>query len=164
MARFKFQFWLDADKDDELLLMEEIDELKSKRSFTKTIRDGIRLICDLRKGQVDVLFELFPWVKAEFVAGIQTQETPGEKRLRQQLERIEKQLLEQGNRPEPMNTGLKSVSGGLKPLTSGPKPLGAPSISAPDFDDDDEDLLEVKKDTSTQAGLNFLRSAWALQQ
>ena len=64
MARYQFCFWLDCDKDDELLIAEEIDTLKQERSFSKTIRDGIRLISDLRRGNVDVLLELFPEVKA----------------------------------------------------------------------------------------------------
>jgi len=67
MARFKFNFWLDCDKDNELLLADTIDDLKRQRAFTATIRDGIRLICDLRRGSLDVLFELFPWVRAEFL-------------------------------------------------------------------------------------------------
>ena len=59
----KFTFWLDATKADEDELIDQIEILKQQRLFAKTIRDGIRLICDLRAGQVDVLFELFPWVE-----------------------------------------------------------------------------------------------------
>ena len=44
MARFRVSFWLNAAKDDELLLLEEIDQLKKGRAFTRTIRDGIRLV------------------------------------------------------------------------------------------------------------------------
>jgi hypothetical protein len=58
--RYRFEFWLDSNKNDELLLMEEIAALKKKRLFAQTIRDGIRLIVDLRRGSFDVLVELFP--------------------------------------------------------------------------------------------------------
>ena len=60
MARGRFLFWLNYDKDEELLVADMIDELKTRRQFTKSIRDGIRLVYDLRQGKVDVLRELFP--------------------------------------------------------------------------------------------------------
>lgn len=59
----QYRFFLNANDDFELWLADEIAELKSKRSFTRTVRDGIRLVIDLRNGKTDVLFELFPWVK-----------------------------------------------------------------------------------------------------
>ena len=62
-----FRFWLDVFKPQESELVDTIESLKNNRSFTQTIRDGIRLICDLREGKLDVLFELFPWVRAEFL-------------------------------------------------------------------------------------------------
>jgi len=64
--RLRFTFWLDMSKPDELALAEKIEELKAKRSFAKVIRDGIRLICDLRAGRTDILLELFPWVAERF--------------------------------------------------------------------------------------------------
>ena len=97
--REKFTFWLNLVKDDEFAIADQIGELKKNRTFVKTIRDGIRLVCDLRAGRLEVLFELFPWVKAEFLSGVQPKETAGEKLLREQLERMEKLLIEQGNQP-----------------------------------------------------------------
>ncbi len=64
----QYRFWLNANDDAELWLADEIAELKSKRSFTRTVRDGIRLVIDLRNGKTDVLFELFPWVKNLVIA------------------------------------------------------------------------------------------------
>lgn len=160
--RIKFMFWLDVTREDEFAVAEQIDILKEKRLFSKTIRDGIRLICDLRKGQVDVLFELFPWVKAEFIAGIQPQETAGERALREHLERIERQLLGAtsgfGTIPN-----LTTTNGNPKPL-GGPKPLNAPKFDLPTFDDDDLDTLVVRKDTSTDSTQNFINSLIRLQQ
>ena len=63
MARERFSFWLDLGKGSEFILADTIFELKQKRLFASTIRDGIRLIVDLRAGRVDVLLELFPFVE-----------------------------------------------------------------------------------------------------
>jgi hypothetical protein len=65
--RPRFNFWLNMDKPEEKLIANKIQALKLETLFTATIRDGIRLICDLRDGKLDVLFELFPWVRAEFL-------------------------------------------------------------------------------------------------
>ncbi|MBI5928183.1 MAG: hypothetical protein HY862_02660 [Chloroflexi bacterium] len=64
--RTRFVFWLDLQKQDENQIAEQIETLKQERAFAKVIRDGIRLICDLRAGKTDVLLELFPWVAERF--------------------------------------------------------------------------------------------------
>src|SRR5690554_6622378 len=63
--RLKFMFWLDMNKSDEAELAEEIEILKERRLFSETLRDGIRLICDLRAGRTDRLFSMFPWIVGE---------------------------------------------------------------------------------------------------
>jgi len=67
--RLRYMFWLDLSKDDENELAEQIEILKQERQFAETIRDGIRLICDLRAGRTDRLFAMFPWLAAEVGAG-----------------------------------------------------------------------------------------------
>ena len=67
--RMRFNFWLDMSKQDEFELADTIDILKEKRSFTAVVRDGIRLIVDLKRGKTDVLRELFPAI----VAGMEGQ-------------------------------------------------------------------------------------------
>jgi len=62
--RLMFKFWLDMHKPEEEALADTIDQLKQERSFSKTIRDGIRLVVSLRCGETDVLEELFPAVVA----------------------------------------------------------------------------------------------------
>jgi hypothetical protein len=96
-------FWLDVRKRDEYALSEQIDELKQKRLYAKTLREGIRLICDLRAGRLDVLFELFPWVQVEFLKHMQTIQpvrSEAEQELQRQLERLERLMLERGYVPE----------------------------------------------------------------
>ena len=155
MAREKFKFWLDTGKDDELLIAGQIGELKRERLFTSTIRNGIRLICDLKEGHLDVLFELFPWVRAEFLEymqSLQPQKTAGEIELQKRMERMEHLLLEQGNVP------IASTAGSPKSLTT-------PKLDASLPDEVDDNLLMVKLAKSDgNSAQNFLNSAFNLVQ
>lgn len=90
-----------------------------------------------------VLFELFPWIKADLLADVQPQETVGEKAIREQLERIEAQLAGQG-----IDFDTKAIQ-----LVN--------RREASDAQDDDIQLA-IKKDTSTNAADNFLNSMMAL--
>ncbi len=64
----QYRFWLDVLKPSEHGIAYQLDEMKlnKTRQFHKTIRDGLRLILDLQAGRVDVLFELFPDLKAHW--------------------------------------------------------------------------------------------------
>ena len=147
MARYRFAFWLDCNKDDELLLAEEIDTLKQGRAFTATIRDGIRLILDLRAGRLEVLFELFPWVQERLNA----EKGGATSDLQAKLDQLEQLLLAQGS------------SHVMQPV-GGPKPLQVRPSSLPVDDEDDSDLLVVSKTKGDNSSVhNFLRSAFALQ-
>ncbi len=97
--RLRYVFWLDLNKPDEEIIADQIETLKSTRSFASTIRQGIRLITDLRAGRLDVLFELFPWVHTALMERNQPEETASARALREQLARIEQQLVAQGNTP-----------------------------------------------------------------
>jgi hypothetical protein len=159
MARGRFTFWLDYNKDQQLILAETIDELKRKRTFVQTIRDGIRLICDLRAGRLEVLFEMFPWVKVELLAQAQPQRTAGEADLQRQLARLEKLLTEPPHTPQSIPIRLQPTA-----ANSGPRALNTPQFDLPRLDDDDGATLVVQRDTSTDSALNFLNSMLRLQQ
>ncbi len=60
--RQQYLFWLDMNKPADVELAVTIAELKTCRKFAQTIRDGIRLIEDLRAGRLDMLLTLFPSV------------------------------------------------------------------------------------------------------
>ncbi len=94
--RLRFTFWLDMQKQDEAELAATIDQLKQNRSFAATIRDGIRLVTDLRAGRTETLFELFPWVKDTLQPA---PGAPAEQGLQEQIARLETLLLAQGNVP-----------------------------------------------------------------
>jgi hypothetical protein len=149
--RIQFKFWLDIVKDDEYALAEEAIHLKNRRGFSRTIRDGLRLILDLRAGQVDVLFELFPWVKDKLVS--QTTHAPTTA-IEAQLQRLEAALTAQGATPID-----------IPHAATGPKQLATPKLSAPIFDDDDDqDTVVLKRNTSTDAAQNLFSSMMGLQR
>jgi hypothetical protein len=83
MARPHFKFWLDTEKPDELWLLEQIPILKRNNLFSRFIRDGLtfciqlqefkldvatvyHLLADLRHGNTETLFVLFPHLKPTF--------------------------------------------------------------------------------------------------
>jgi hypothetical protein len=165
--RLRFTFWLDLLKPEEAQLADQIELLKNDRSFASTIRDGIRLICDLRQGKLDVLFELFPWVRAEFMEYIQSLQplkTPADLDLQSQLERLEQLLLQQGNKP--VDTPQAAPIKVLTHNGGGPKPLQIKTLTTPAFDDDDGDLLVIRKDHNAghKSSINFIKSAFALNE
>ena len=105
--RMMFRFWMDAGKDDESIIADYCEEQKSKRSFTSTMRDALRLIMDLRQQRLDVLFELFPFVnawleeRAEAIANGKNKVSGGDDsggniiNLSAKIERLESLLLSQ---------------------------------------------------------------------
>jgi hypothetical protein len=147
--RLKFMFWLDVTKEDELVLSEQIEELKQHRSYVKTIRDGIRLVCDLKQGSTQVLFELFPWLRTELVAAAPV---ATDTKLQEEVAQLKQLILGQGY----------NVQSSLSANTSGPKPLNKPKLLLPLLDDDDQETLVIRKNTSNDAGLNFLNAMTGL--
>lgn len=148
-------FWLDVAKPDELALAEQIEELKQEREFARTLRSGIRLICDLKKGQTDVLFELFPWVKNEMVS---SPSTGTDELLQRELERLEEMILKQA-----MPADTPKVPPHAHP--SGPKPLAVPQFARPTFDDEDDlDTVVLQKVAGGNSAMNFVRSMLSLEE
>ncbi|HEX2621948.1 MAG TPA: hypothetical protein VHL11_17445 [Phototrophicaceae bacterium] len=155
MARWRYSFWLDFQKDDELVLAEIIDELKHSRRFVSTIRDGIRLIADLRAGRVGVLLELFPFVREAIAPAIPLPGDGGTDNTDRRLERIEQLLLENSMGSAYQMNGLKP--GGLQPMSSGGlRPMSVPQFSAPTFDDDLDTLILEKNTAVGNVSANFL--------
>ena len=137
--RLMYRFWLDVNKADEYELAETIDLLKQKRSFVETIRDGIRLITDLRAGQLDVLFELFPWV-TETLRSEDKETHRGTDDLKRELVALREAV-------------MAREGGGYG--TPPPKRLAAT---------DDAPELVLQKKSGTDAAANFLASLAALGQ
>lgn len=115
MSREKFSFWLDTEKEEEQLIADTIVELKQERAFSRTVRDGIRLIYELERGNLDYLFELYP----QYQKQLATNQSNIDNRL---IDRLEAFLLAgKGETPsakrhhvaeeEPIELELKPVSG-----------------------------------------------------
>ena len=137
--RMRYQFWLDLTKNGELWLADEIENLKNQRLFAQTIRDGIRLIADLRAGRTGVLFELFPWLAAEL-------STPQpDQALKDEIAQLRALIMAQG--------------------ATGAAPAGLTAKMHPVIPPDDIDTpLTVTASASTGSAKNFLSSIMALQQ
>ena len=108
--RKRFTFWLDLFKDDEFKLAEEIEVLKKKRNFSRYIRDGLRLILDLRAGKTDVLVELFPWVADTFAQVEPIPQKDSYQALQKQLARLEQHLIREGATPIPRTSSPIKIS------------------------------------------------------
>ena len=146
--RLQFKFWLDVNKPDEYELAEIIANLKENKTFSKVIRDGIRLIWSLGQGDLVMLTTLFPWVEDAFYQRFMEQQPTSDSALQQQLARLEKLLVEQGTSP-------------IEAQDTGPKKLVIPQA----VDDFDNDLLTIKKSRSErESAQNFLSSAFNLVQ
>jgi hypothetical protein len=139
MNRKRIDIWLDMEKNDERLLLEVIEFLKKQRRFVSTVRDGIRLMVDLRAGNLNVLYELFPWTQIPLHPI-----PPG----------VADDLLQKKVQPpgEPI-TGVQVSLSGPQPLQGGGRPVEAPRFD----DDDDDDLVTLKPlSANVDAGKNFL--------
>jgi len=137
-------FWLDMNKRDEAELAEEIEILKEQRLFSETLRDGIRLICDLRAGRTDRLFAMFPWLVGE----IDRQADANAQTIQQEFDRLWSALASQSLTGD-ARAGLQSFSG---------------SSFSPPPDEDDAVALQVKAVKNGSSGKNFLSSLMNLQQ
>ena len=143
------KFWLDHNNPAELEVYRLIRMLKKERAYVAAVRDGIRLVCDLRAGRLDVLFELFPWVRAEFLEYMQALQPPGDHALKKRLDSLETLLLQQGNIP----------------IGTGPKKLLVPPVAPTEDDDFDDALLVIRQATSErESARNFLDAAFNLVQ
>lgn len=154
-SRFRLQvkFWLDLHKPEEHNLAELIAELKEQRAFSGAVRDGIRLVADLCRGNLDVLLALFPWVEEALYERFRERQTVSDFALAQQLERLERLLLAHEQPASAVRSGA-------------PKPLAVPVLPGPPVEDEEDvHIISTRKtSTSGDASRNFLDSVMRLQQ
>ncbi len=155
MARKRFEFWLNDQRQEDWLVYELIGKLKKptkgQGQFTRAIREGIRLWTSLRDGQVDVLLELFPWVREALTKSAPVASVGGAGGSDLAKE-IAAQIILQGGTP-----GLLMGAG------QGPKPLKAPNFDLPSFEDDDEPTVLIRASTSTDSSMNFVTALRSMQ-
>lgn len=64
LPRQRIEAWLRLDKPAECdLLNTIIPDLKAQRAYSAAIRDGLRIIWELRQGQTDHLLKVFPFLR-----------------------------------------------------------------------------------------------------
>lgn len=154
--RLRFTFWLDMAKPDEQALADTIDTLKQERSFTRTIRQGIRLITELRAGRVDYLLELFPDIAARLQAKSTGHGGNGDD-IASKLDRLE-QLMLSSTTGDPGKLVAAQTA-------AAPRKLDVSGFNMAFDDDDDLDTVVIRKDTrKVNAAQNFLNSVMNLTQ
>jgi hypothetical protein len=133
-------FW---GKEDETI--EQAATLVHQRKLTEVIRIGLKVIPALMRGDIAPLFEAFPWVKAELLEYMR--EIQPEPRLSTEVE-----------------TYLQEIKSLLVQPVGQPKQLSVPQAELPNFDDEDDLVLEVTKDNSVDIAANFLSSVMSLKK
>ncbi len=142
--RKELKFWLFLDKPEESRLVEFINYCKSKRSFARVVRDGIRLMWSLGEGDTSVLFELFPGLRAQLLPVDAIPPPPDTDKLERQIADLRKIILEQGSFPPPPKDYPQMKSGKLQK-----------SVALPLFDDEEEDFgVGMKLTKSANSPLN----------
>lgn len=58
--RVRYEFQLDHNKPEQEEIADIIEQLKNERAYAPAIRDGLRLIWELREGNLDTFRQLFP--------------------------------------------------------------------------------------------------------
>jgi hypothetical protein len=155
-ARIMLRFFLDQGKADECDLIQEVATLKKERQFAPTIRDGLRLMRDLRAGRFDALFDLFDWIPAWIDTEVERRINERMQDTNNRLARLEAQIALLGAPQPPIGQGAISQPG--------PKPMNIPSIPGP-VDDDDDVIVPIKKAKSDgKSAQNFLDAAFGLIQ
>ncbi len=120
-----------------------LDYSRSQRREVTVIRDGVRLLWALENNDLNVLFELFPHLKSQFM--------PDGLSLMEQIQALflNSQVLQT---PLPISQ------------TSGPKSLNTPKLELPTFDDDDDFPTLVTNDMmSASIARNLLNDMSNLQ-
>jgi hypothetical protein len=136
MTRKRIEFWLDDKRDEDTELLNLIAALKSKRQFSRALREGLRTWSETEQSELANV-------------GHKNDSGAGGIDLKELAKEVASQIILQGG-----TGGLHMQS--LKPTG---KQIAAPnSIAMPNFDDDELPALSVKKDKSINASLNFMQS------
>ena len=110
--------------------MEYITYLSTTRQFARTIRNGLRLMWTLGQGDLTVLFELFPGIKASL-----------DGQYRQDMDEIKRLIRENCNQS-------------VQPILD--RPAIKTLLPVTVMEEDENELLVLNRVTSTDATHNFL--------
>jgi hypothetical protein len=132
------QFWLDEQMEDDRELLGIITELRKAREFTQIVRDGIRLIRELKEGRVDMLLTLFPNVV--YWLEIKLTPPPDTSGIESKLDRLEQLVMystiEQGGNGMVMQQANRMPQRVLPPKPDGGVDVAPDTDSSTTFFDD----------------------------
>ena len=158
MARKRFEFWLNDQRQEDWLVYELISKLKKptkgQGQFTRAIREGLRLWASLRDGQVDVLLEIFPWVREALAKPVPMATVSGVGNSELAKE-IAAQIILQGGTADSMRQPTSAPSQ--------PKQIAAPNFAMPVFEDDDQPTVLIRASTNTDSSMNFVTALKNMQ-
>lgn len=153
--RIQFKFWLDLFKPEESYLSEVATWLMEQGEFVRTIRDGIRLIYDMRfQKDYRSLEELFPDIRERLRVAASAPVASGGGQSDLAREIAEQIVLMGGSQYQ-----MKSVI----PTAGKPKEITSPVFAIPAFEDEDEPVMLVRKNTTNDASNNFITALRGMQ-
>ena len=132
---------------------------KGNGALSQSIRDGLRLLNDLRRGNTRVLLELFPDI-IEKLCPTETPPTDDINDLKRLIEQMRQEIRQQQSHPM-NNTDIPDTRGyGIPAMKQSGKGIGTlgqgVQFSAPLVDDDDTMVLSIAAGSSN--GVNFAAS------
>jgi hypothetical protein len=114
MARYKYEFWLNSDREEDHEIAAIIETLKMNRGFSAAIRNGLRLVADLNQDSTDVLLELYPDIAKQLITSFSGQNSNGsDDTLRAVLEALTSLQSHSLPAPSPNYPVMKPSTNGL---------------------------------------------------
>lgn len=150
-TRKQVSLWLDVSIHRELETLGIIDMMKSTRTFRRSVITGLRVVWAYSKRDKDAILQELPDLREILGLG-----QGGDDDLKKELAEVKRLILEQqAHGIPPSQTGYTMTS---TPPTTGKLLTNAKPLALPSFDDDDDlPTLALAKNTSVDAGLNFLQ-------
>lgn len=129
----QFKFSLSIHDKHDRAVRKIVEGLRKRGKLSQSIRDGLRLLNDLRRGRTKVLLELFP----DIIERLCPPEPKTDDDLKNEIVALRRAIAEQGRGiPDSRDNGFPEMQPAFKPLASMKK------MSKPV---DDDDVIEKKQ-------------------
>lgn len=130
-----------------------VDFLAGKGVLSQAVRDALRLLNDLRRGNTKVLLELFPDIVEKLCPPTPKNDDDLKREIAElKLMFVQQRQLPQGDPIQPPPPGYPA----MKQSGVGIGKLANRKLELPVLVDDDDDTLVMKKGTSAMTGGNLL--------
>lgn len=152
MAQKQYKFTLSIRDKHNREVKKIVDFLIGKGILSQAIRDGLRLLNDLRKGNTRVLLEMFPEVMDKLCP---PQSNNGD--VLREIEALRGELRQLQQRPMPQSEEIPDARNyGIPAMKSLAANMGGHTIAMPVILDDEEDTIIVTQSAGQNSGDNFL--------